>query len=787
MSTTELIPFKVEAQRVLELFAKQIYQSPLALLRENTQNAFDAIRQRLHRGDVFEPRIDIIITPTEIVVADNGLGMTAADLKQHFWQAGSSSKNTADALAAGVVGTFGIGAMASFGIADALTVETESAITGVRHHSQAEREKLSLSENCVSLTEVSPTGNPGTRVTAHVQQGQAVDIAQAQAYIAEFVSLVKIPVFVNQQLISQKPIESIVPAVSEAWRFETPECAVGAHMTADVLFILSNNADVSLRLTNIVWQGSALAGQMVLRSGTSALRTFRSGFGLATVSVSSVYQFGGVADLAILQPTAGREAITVEGVQLLQSLVAVVDGYVSEVLSEREECDASTPFMSWTSSHGRTDLMGLLKATLVPGDRISLAELARQSREQPFLYYEGGDQGVVRQHATEDRPVLQLARGNPRRQCEQMYVRANVATEAISDKPVVQNRKPKSALSAAESGLAYRLETILDTDYFVSADVGYGAITHNLPILAEAGKPLRITLDPSGQSVRMLLDVYSRDFTVFGGLAKDFVRNLIFPRIADHVPSSTRQGADAFLAAIRKTRELFEYGDVDLGTLPQIWEDQEQGRITLDEAVQRSRAAVRTNVQVVDDRAAVSASQVVGDVIENERALVDAAGASDLSGGGSNGLSYEAAPAISRIEKESNAKLLVIGDHEPALRSYRCFLALSDRAREEMGEFFLQPHRTSIVWGGQKTLFIFLHHSGEFGLYYDLQTREAIDAPSGGGAFPSATIVLKNAIYIPIPEAIRGSFVPCPGELKRFEVRADIIKTEASTTRSHTP
>ena len=42
MSESELIPFEFEAERVIELLAKQIYQSPLALLRENTQNAFDA-------------------------------------------------------------------------------------------------------------------------------------------------------------------------------------------------------------------------------------------------------------------------------------------------------------------------------------------------------------------------------------------------------------------------------------------------------------------------------------------------------------------------------------------------------------------------------------------------------------------------------------------------------------------------------------------------------------------------------------------------------------------------
>ena len=99
---------------------------------------------------------------------------------------------------------------------------------------------------------------------------------------------------------------------------------------------------------------------------------------------------------------------------------------------------------------------------------------------------------------------------------------------------------------------------MLDTDYFVKAEVGFGSITHGLPILAEKEVDcIRVTLDPNGQSVRMLLDLYERDFSVFGGLAKDFVRNIVFPRIANYVPSSTRQGAEAFLAAIRKTRELF--------------------------------------------------------------------------------------------------------------------------------------------------------------------------------------------------------------------------------------
>jgi molecular chaperone HtpG len=103
-----------------------------------------------------------------------------------------------------------------------------------------------------------------------------------------------------------------------------------------------------------------------------------------------------------------------------------------------------------------------------------------------------------------------------------------------------------------------------------------------------------------------------------------------------------------------------------------------------------------------------------------------------------------------------------------------------------MGEFFLQPHRTTIVWGGQKTLFIFMHHSGQFGLYYDLQTGEPVEATAGGGAFPTATIVLKDRLFIPIPDEISASFIPKAGERKRFEVRADIIRTESAVASGKT-
>lgn len=106
-------------------------------------------------------------------------------------------------------------------------------------------------------------------------------------------------------------------------------------------------------------------------------------------------------------------------------------------------------------------------------------------------------------------------------------------------------------------------------------------------------------------------------------MAKDCVRTVIFPRVADYVPSSTRQGAEAFLKTIRRPRELFEYAADDLGSLPTIWGDYNEERISFDQAIEQSRRTVRSSIEVVDH--AASARDVVPDVIQNEQVLQNAA------------------------------------------------------------------------------------------------------------------------------------------------------------------
>ena len=117
--------FNIKFDKILQILCKEIYDSPLSMLRENVQNAYDAILiRKKYDPNMDEGVITISIDGKTIVVSDNGVGMSMENLNKNFWTAGASGKNNEYAKAAGVVGTFGIGAMANFGVCDDMKVVT---------------------------------------------------------------------------------------------------------------------------------------------------------------------------------------------------------------------------------------------------------------------------------------------------------------------------------------------------------------------------------------------------------------------------------------------------------------------------------------------------------------------------------------------------------------------------------------------------------------------------------------------------------------------------------------
>lgn len=767
------IPYHVEINRIIELLASQIYQTPLALLRENCQNAFDAVLERMWRDPQYDnPEITVNITSDRIQVRDNGIGMTPEDLTSHYWRAGSSGKNNPQSRAAGVVGTFGIGAMANFGLASELIVTTESWKTGQRTKSSVERERLSATEPCISLDELPSEGQAGTTVEIIVDEETNINVAQAYAYITEAVRYVQVPVIVNGNIVSKHSLSEAIsrPGTSDSIVYEG--ATITGQVEATVELAMGFNGEPWVHVSNLRDGSEEIKGEVILAQDRHQIDAFRTGFALASSAAQSHFGLGGVANLSSLTPTAGREALTTQSVQFLQNLVTGLERLIGERLGSLAVSDNSTRFMEWARRNNRFDLCGHISVQIEPSGRYQpLESLHRGANDRTWNLYGGREQTIVDSFATNEQPLVVLSANQPRKGCQEGYLRNYANVIPVPDQPSILGTKPESKWSLGESALAFRLGSIMESDYFVTCMVQYGRISHGLPLLVNASqRPVLVTLDSESSTIAPILQLYETDYEALTGFVKDFIRNAIFPKVSQLVPSSQRDGAAAFLKSIQRTGDLFEYEHTDLGSLNEIWHEYAQGNISMVEAARRSASIVRSTVQVLEPANASTVDEVLSDVVANEKLLAGVELEDELT----------ALPAITRPGVESDAKLLLVPNGEEPLRGYRGFLALTDRVRREHTDFFLQPHRTEIVWGGQKAMYIFQHHSGEFSLYYDLQGNESLPGGPSGCRIPTSTIIVKNQVYIPIPDVVLEGFRVGPGERKSFEVRCNLLFPEPS-------
>ena len=142
-----------------------------------------------------------------------------------------------------------------------------------------------------------------------------------------------------------------------------------------------------------------------------------------------------------------------------------------------------------------------------------------------------------------------LARRSPRRACESGYLRAR-GIEEVDTTPQLKEELPLADQTFAHAGLSTRIARVLEEDYFLAADIRFGANSGELPLLVtDRGTPVVIHLDAQSTTVAPLLALYREDFESFGPFVKDFVRSAVFPRVSNLVPSSTKEGAEGILAA----------------------------------------------------------------------------------------------------------------------------------------------------------------------------------------------------------------------------------------------
>jgi molecular chaperone HtpG len=765
---TKKIVFEVETSRVLELLSKEIYDSPLALLRENVQNAYDATLMRCtHDGtDIRAAEIKLTITPSQLVIADEGIGMTEEVLRNNFWKAGSSGKRTELARKSGVIGTFGIGAMANFGVCSRLQVETKSTESDITLISVAEKAKLSFSQECIELEHVKDDRKSGTTLTVDLDPDSRLDETRAAAYLESYVAYLPVKVLLNGRLISQRKYgETMIKGFT---LLGEKAGAVGGYQ-AIVEVGVDANGQVMARMTDIKLQGSPVTGDVLFVQNSGQLMGLRTCFGLAPIPVSGSYQLGGFANLSILQPTAGREALSRESIIHVHNLVALAENIITEMIAGTEAADKNTAFLQHILNNNRLDLAGLVTITVQPDDiSVPLGKVADFCKGKKCHYYAGTDGSIIKTFSGPDLHLLQVSQSNPRRKLQLRYLTQKLLVPEVPDKTTIIKVYAPNELLREEALFLARVVATLSDDYLLpDVAVDFAHISHGVPLKFEKNDgTLQLWISRDGASVKPVIASYYTAYEVFGGFVKDYVRNHIYPQISKYVPSSTREGVDALARVLQRNRELYRYEENELGDIEPLLGEYLAGEITLAQVLSVAKCTGRPSTQIVRKEQVGSLEEAIPDMAqtpEDPELAVDQ--------------QFEAAPPIMREELTCPLKILKTNTKHPQLNAFEMFLGLSDKMVKREGDFFRYPHTTKIIWAGHRIIYIFTEASGKITLYYDIELRDPLqEQVASGGMFPTTTLVLKNRIYVPVPTTLEPAFQLVDG-VKEFFVRFDAIMT----------
>ncbi len=763
----ERISFDVETERILQILSSEIYDSPKAFLRENVQNAYDAILMRCtaHNLPIAERRIDITIEKEQLRIRDDGIGMSEEVLKNNFWKAGSSGKKSQLAQQSGVIGTFGIGAMANFGVCTALQVETRHIDSDITLISSAKRADLRIAQDCIDLGRVADNREPGTIIVANLDPAFAIDEASAAEYLSQYVRFLPVPVLINEKLISQQLFEDSLESSSVGYEEISSRPVSQGEFSGILRTFVSGQARVLARLTDLSLNGNPLKGEVFFVQNGGQTLGFRNLFGLAPIPVSSVYQFGGFVNLNILHPTAGREALSRESIQHVANLTNLIEAEVSEDLAKTSAVDQNQQFQQYILLKGLLPLAKNIKITILPDrdEDVTLGEVKDYEPSKKKHFYTGQDATTLQRFASEQANLFHLSQTNPRRKIQLRYLREISGIEEVPDETIV-DLIPHTQLTVDEVRFLVHLRGTLLNDYFMpDIDAAYARISHGVTLHIERKeKILHIAIDRDMQAARMVIESYRGAHEVFPGFVTDFVREYIYPQIRDYVPSSTRQGRDALYRRLKENEELFRYELSDFGEAESLLADYLAGNADLEQLLRSSRGRSAGQRQEVRKEQVGSVEEEFPDIIEASDEL-------------SWTNEFDAAPPILRPDTISAMKVLTVSAEHARLNGFQMFLALSDRLAKSEGEFLYQPHTTKLIWGSHRIIYIFTYATGDLNLYYDIKLKEPLEMQATGGEmFPTTTIVTKNQIFVPVPKVLEPAFQIADGT-KEFYVRFDTI------------
>ncbi|MDZ4878439.1 MAG: Chaperone protein HtpG [Chroococcidiopsis cubana SAG 39.79] len=203
----------IHTENIFPIIKKSLYSDHEVFLRELISNAVDAIqklkmvsRAGEYSGDIGEPEIQIAIDKDRktLSISDNGIGMTAEEVKKYINQVAFSSAEEFIHKYEGkdqqIIGHFGLGFYSSFMVAQKVEIDTLSYQAG------APAVHWSCDGSPEFILEDSSRSDRGTTITLHLMEDEQeyVEDARIKQLVKTYCDFLPVPIKLNGEVINQQ-------------------------------------------------------------------------------------------------------------------------------------------------------------------------------------------------------------------------------------------------------------------------------------------------------------------------------------------------------------------------------------------------------------------------------------------------------------------------------------------------------------------------------------------------------------------------------------------------------
>jgi len=726
----------IDFESVLRIISKQIYETPLAFLRENVQNAVDAVRIQAHREQLNPAdgryRIDVTVSGNEVRVRDNGIGMTKTDLQTLFWTIGASGKRTQEAAAAGCVGTFGIGGFANFGICSKLEVisKMQEVTHGTRTHlSQADIQRAGARIPSVTVELSDESAPRGTIVVGHLRNEP--NIEELRRYLRDFVRFVPIQIYFNSEKVSQGKFtdlddkENLTEISSCTQKWEAGNLTIFGRLYEDRGHALIAAVD-GLKVDD---QDVALSGQIRFEAGP--LDVFKRGFKLCATQIPSIIGTSGRLDSDRFVPTAGRDSLddttTAFLGQIGQALERVA---VLTVLDNPERIAQHTRIFRYVVKHGLVDKLGKVRVSLADGTDTTLAEIKRHSEMGDVGVFFGSAQKQALNQIMQARGhiVVLLSGDGHRRMAEKQYLESYCAAKPFDG--IIDIVEPYAELTRFHKFFLSELEFNVSKSYEVRVlHILPGKLSEDIPVFVrEQGKDkgLDILVDVMHPEVAKL---ESLGYTpILYSLVSTFCHEYLGPSLKKWSPRFFGNGALNLDLLSKRRSELWVLVKDDVGTVRKGGQKQ---------------VVTRSDVHVLDVRPGQ-------DVVSQPEPA-------------------KAKPRILRIVDDDGAT--GIGGY---------YIRLPDSAFNAYGDLLPECESRGVVWAGNKIEYV-VSDSVSAAFKYEIRLDQVVATMTEGGELRAEGALrldrplqqMFGGLYFPISPSLEPFLVPRSDMEIRLELFSD--------------